>query len=126
LRRRHPAFRRRRYRTGKAASDLRWFTSSGAEMTAEDWSNPSARSVALFVDGSTDPDEGADGTPMVDDDFLMLVNSWWEPLTFTVPAELSVRRGIMVGHSFDPSRTGTAGREVKVGPRSTVVLRSPP
>jgi isoamylase len=56
LRRRHPVFRRRRCRTGRAASDLRWFTSSGAEMTAEDWSNPSARSAALFVDGSTDPD----------------------------------------------------------------------
>jgi glycogen operon protein len=59
-------------------------------------------------------------------DFLMLVNSWWEPLTFTVPAELSVRRWDMVCDSFDPSRTGTAGRELKVGPRSTVVLRSPP
>jgi isoamylase len=63
---------------------------------------------------------------MVDDDFLMLVNSWWEPLTLTVPAELSVRRWGMVCDSFDPSRTGTAGRELKVGPRSTVVLRSPP
>ncbi|MDT5064498.1 MAG: isoamylase [Mycobacterium sp.] len=126
LRRGHAAFRRRRYRTGKAASDLRWFTAAGAEMTAEDWSNPNARSVALFVDGSTDPDVRADGTPMVDDDFLMLVNSWWEPLTFMVPTELSVRRWDVVCDSFDPSHRGTAGREVKVGPRSTVVMCSAP
>jgi isoamylase len=125
LRRRHPVFRRRRYRTGRAAADLRWFTPSGAEMAAENWSDPGARSVALFIDGSTDPDVGADGTPMIDDYFLMLVNAWWEPLTFTAPADLSVRRWEIVCDSFDPSRTGIAGQELKVGPRSTVILRSP-
>ena len=60
--RRHPAFRRRH--TGKAASDLRWFTLSGAEMTAKDWSNPNARSMGLFIDGSTDPDHRPHGMPM--------------------------------------------------------------
>jgi glycogen operon protein len=125
LRRRHPVFRRRRYSTGKSAADLRWFTPAGTEMTADNWSDPMARSVALFIDGATDPDVSADGTPMTDDDFLMLVNAWWEPLTFIVPDELSVRRWDMVCDSFDPSRTGSAGRQLKVGPRSTVVLRSP-
>ena len=124
LRRRHPVFRRRRYSTSKSAADLRWFTPAGTEMIAGNWSDPVARSVALFIDGSTDPDVGADGTPMTDDDFLMLVNSWWEPLTFTVPADLSVQHWDVVCDSFDPSNTGTAGRELKVGPRSTVVLRS--
>jgi len=125
LRRRHPVFRRRRYSTGKAAADLRWFTPSGAEMAAENWADPVARSVALFIDGSTDPDVAADGTPMIDDDFLMLINSWWQPLTFTVPADLSARHWHIVCDTFDPSRTGNAGPEFKVGPRSAVVLRSP-
>ena len=124
LRRRHPVFRRRRYSTGKSAADLRWFTPAGAEMTADNWSDPIARSVALFIDGATDPDVGAAGTPMTDDDFLMLANSWWQTLTFRVPTELSVRRWDMVCDSFDPSRTGTAGRDLEVGPRSAVVLRS--
>jgi glycogen operon protein len=56
LRLAHRVFRRRRYLTGKDAADLRWFTPSGTAMTAEDWADPSARSVALFIDGSTDPD----------------------------------------------------------------------
>ena len=47
-----------RYSTGKEAADLRWFTPSGTEMTAENWADPNARSVALFIDGSTDPDVG--------------------------------------------------------------------
>jgi len=35
-----PVFRRRRYSTGKEAADLRWFTPSGTEMTAENWADP--------------------------------------------------------------------------------------
>ena len=125
LRRRHPAFRRRRYSTGKAASDLRWFTPSGAEMTAEDWSNPSARSVGLFIDGATDPDVGPDGVPMVDDDFLILVNAWWEPLTFAVPVNVPAGRWDVICNTFDPARKGAVGQELTVEPRSIVVLQSP-
>ena len=46
---------------------------------------PEARSVALYLDGADAPDLAADGSPLLDDDFLMLVNAWWEPLDFTVP-----------------------------------------
>ena len=125
LRRGHPVFRRRRFLTGAAAADLRWFTPSGAEMTPQNWADPSARSIALFIDGSTDPDVDADGTPLVDDDFLVFVNAWWEPLTFAVPASLVLHRWEIVCDSFDPARTGTAGLRLEVGPRSTLVLHSP-
>jgi glycogen operon protein len=124
LRRHHPAFRRRRYYTGKAASDLRWFTTSGAEMTAEEWPNPSARSVALFIDGTTDPDEGPDGTPMIDDDFFVLLNAWWGPLTFAVPDDLRSTHWDIACDSFDPARKITVVQELTVGPRSVVVLQS--
>jgi len=122
LRRRHPVFRRRRFLTGRAAADLRWFTVSGAEMTVQSWVDPVARSVALWIDGSTDPDVDAAGTPLLDDDFLFFVNAWWEPVTFTMPAELSPRRWDVVCDTFDPARTGTAGAQLEVGPRSIVAL----
>ena len=124
LRRRHPVFRRRRYSTGKEAADLRWFTPSGTEMTAENWADPNARTVALFIDGSTDPDTGADGTPMVDDDFFVLINAWWEPLTFTVPADLSTRQWSVLCDTHDPERKDAVGHEVAVGQRSVAVLHS--
>ena len=124
LRRRHPVFRRRRFLTGAAAEDLRWFTPSGAEMTPKDWADPSARSIALFIDGATDPDVDPDGTSLVDDDFLVLVNAWWEPLTFTVPASLVLHRWDIICNTFDPTGTGTAGLQLEVGPRSVVVMRS--
>jgi isoamylase len=124
LRRRHPVFRRRRYASGKEAADLCWFTPSGTAMTTKSWTDPNARSIALFIDGSTDPDVGPDGTPMVDNDFLMLINAWWEPLTFTVPADLAGRRWSVVCDTHDPGRDAVSGDEVAVEQRSLVVLRS--
>jgi isoamylase len=124
LRRRHPVFRRRRYLTGKSAADLRWFTASGATMADANWSDPRARGVALFIDGATDPDIGPDGAAMLDDDFLMLINAWWEPLTFTVPPDLAARGWDVVCDTYDPARGGTAGQQVTVGPRSAAVLQS--
>jgi isoamylase len=124
LRLAHRVFRRRRYLTGKDAADLLWFTPSGTAMTTEDWADPLARSVALFIDGSTDPDVLSDGTPAVDDDFLILVSAWWETLEFHIPLDISARRGELVCDTFDPARRGTAAGTVNVGPRSLVVLRS--
>jgi glycogen operon protein len=119
-------FRRQRYLTGATAADLRWFTPAGAEMTAENWSDPTARSVAVFIDGTVDPDVAADGTPLVDDDFLVLFNAWWEPLTFTLAPDVSSGRWWDIAcDSFDPARGGGVDGSLQVGPRSVVVLRSP-
>jgi isoamylase len=46
FRRARPVFRRRRFLSGAEASELRWFTPAGTEMTAADWSDPSALAVA--------------------------------------------------------------------------------
>ncbi|WP_077096807.1 glycogen debranching protein GlgX [Mycobacterium terramassiliense] len=124
LRRRHPVFRRRRFLTGIAAADLGWFTPSGAVMTPREWADPVARSIALFIDGTTDPDVAPDGTPLVDDDFLIFVNAWWESLTFATPGDLALRPWEIVCDSYDPTRTGQAGNQLEVRPRSAVVLRS--
>ncbi|HEY6790509.1 MAG TPA: glycogen debranching protein GlgX, partial [Trebonia sp.] len=77
LRRGHPVFRRSRFLAGAEAFELRWFTPAGTGMTSADWADPNARAIALYLDGSDDPDEAADGTWLVDDDFLVLVNAWW-------------------------------------------------
>lgn len=124
LRRSHPVFRRRRFLTGPTAGDLRWFTPSGSAMTECDWADPLARSLALLIDGSTDPDCGDDGTPLIDNDFLILVNGWWEPLTFTMPAEVAARSWQIVCNTFDPTRIGAADQSLRVGPRSAVICSS--
>ena len=98
-------------------------------MNGADWADPNARAIAIYLDGSDDPDRAEDGTPLVDDDFLVLVNSWWEPLAFVLPA---TRPGAQWGaeiDSYDPADpAGTAARkagdQVTVGPRSVAVLRA--
>jgi glycogen operon protein len=132
LRTAHPVFRRRRFLSGAHASELRWFTPAGTEMTAADWSDNNALAIALYLDGSDDPDQAQDGTWLLDDDFLVLVNAWWEPLEFVLPAT----KGQASWHSdidtYDPAAPGSsaaaprgAGDHVTANPRSIIVLSDP-
>ena len=128
LRRAHPVFRRRRFLTGVEADELRWFTPAGTRMTSGDWRDRGARCIVLYLDGADDPDEDANGVPLVDDDFLLLVNAWWEPLDFVVPATREDQRWHPVIDTYEPTGIAapievTAGDRRTVRPRSIVVLR---
>ena len=132
FRRAHPVFRRRRFLTGIKATQLEWFTPAGAPMHGGDWADPNARAIAIYLNGSDDPDRAEDGTFLVDDDFLVLVNSWWEPLEFVLPDTRSQARWRVEIDSYDPaSQAGSAaadrqaGDRITVGPRSVVALKSP-
>jgi isoamylase len=102
-------------------------------MTQDNWADRNALALCVYLDGSDDPDEAPDGSPLLDDDFLVMVNAWWEPLDFTVPP---VRPGqawqtdIDSYHGRTPAAADTAprcraGDQVTVGPRSVSVLRGP-
>jgi isoamylase len=131
FRRAHPVFRRRRFLAGTEAAELRWFTPAGSEMTQADWSDGSALAVALYLDGSDDPDRAADGTLLLDDDFLVLVNAWWQPLDFVVPATRPQAAWHVEIDSYDavsPTGSGATARpgdRVTARPRSIVVLSDP-
>jgi pullulanase/glycogen debranching enzyme len=108
---------------------LRWFTPAGNEMTAADWADPNALAIPLYLDGSDDPDRAADGTPLTDDDFLVLVNAWWQPLDFVLPDTRPPAGWQVEIDTYDlASQAGlkAAGRRacdhVTVGSRSVVVL----
>jgi len=129
FRRAHPVFRRRRFLTGVEAAELRWFTPAGTPMDSAGWADPDARAIAIYLDGSDDPDRAEDGTPLLDDDFLVLVNSWWEPLSFTLPPTRPDAQWQAEIDSYDPAApagtaTRSAGEQVTVSPRSVAVLRA--
>jgi glycogen operon protein len=67
LRRELPVLRRTRF---FGPGDIQWLRPDGAPMDAGDWGNPEARAVTVAV---------ADGA--------LLVNAWWEPLTFRLPRD---------------------------------------
>jgi isoamylase len=132
FRRAHPVFRRHRYLTGVEAAELGWFTPAGTAMTPADWGDGSALAIGVYLDGSDAPDTGPDGRPLFDDDFLVLVNAWWEPLEFTIG---DCRPGLEWQaeiDTFDPAAPRApggerwkAGDQVLVRPRSVLVLRAP-
>jgi isoamylase len=128
LRKQHPVFRRRRFLAGKEATELGWFTFAGTPMNAADWANPGALSLAIYLDGSDDPDRAEDGTLLLDDDFLVLFNAWWEALDFVVPDTGDAQTWRAEIDTYDPAATANApqlraGDRVSVGPRSVTVLR---
>ena len=128
----HPLFRRRRFLGGAAAPDLAWYGIDGHPLADESWADPGSRSVVLYLDGSRDPDLADDGTPLVDDDFLLIVNAWWEPLDVVIP-DVDAAPGSAWQTAID-TFSGAVGADDaaprfpgqvrNVGPRTLVVLRS--
>ncbi|MGZ4230333.1 MAG: glycogen debranching protein GlgX [Solirubrobacteraceae bacterium] len=73
LRRATPGLRRRRF---LRPDELTWYRPDGSPMTDADWAEPFARAVAAAPPTNT---------------WVLFVNAWWEPLTFSLPQQL---RGI--------------------------------
>ena len=138
LRQRHHVLRRRRFVTGAMKGDIQWFTPTGSAMTDSDWREGWTRSVVAYFDGVRDADRDDRGRPMLDDDLLLIVNGWWEPLNFTLPEIGSPRAweyeldtlsglfGVAAGAGAGAGMGGAlpAGSTIAVGPRSVVLLRA--
>ena len=117
----HPVLRRRSY--PRHPHTQRFYTPAGEPMTDADWRDAGAKSVALVLSGSIDPDLDDDGEPMLDDDLALLLNAWWEPLDFALPWTgddhwTTASDSAQTTHRGQP----VTGQTVSVGPRSLVVL----
>ena len=116
LRRDHPGLRRRRYLYGARPGTIGWFTPQGAPMTQADWTDPLARAVTAVLDGRAQPDRDRYGRPMIDDDLLVLVNGWWEPIEFELPPGPD-RPGFPAGHAWRLELDTAAGLVRPADPR---------
>jgi len=90
FRRRHAAFRRRRFFEGRPIfgtelSDIGWFRPDGAEMTTRDWEAGFAKSLGVFLNGDALPDPDPRGRHLSDDSFLLLFNGHHGDVTFVLP-----------------------------------------
>jgi glycogen operon protein len=137
-RRDHPAFRRRRFFQGRpirmagdtALPDVAWFSPDGKPMTDDQWESPHARALAMFLNGDL-VEHDRRGEPVVDDRFLVLLNGWHEPVSFTLPGadhadwwtiDIDTTTGTIGG---DPSAEVEAATTIEVDGRSVLVLRRP-
>ncbi|MDH6220481.1 glycogen debranching protein GlgX [Streptomyces pseudovenezuelae] len=137
LRAAHPVLRRRRFFRGETAThadqplpDLVWLAPDGREMTEDDWQRPDAHSVGVFLNGDAIAEPDPTGQPVVDDSFLLLLNSHWEPVEFLLPdVSYGERWTTLVDTAEaegDPDEAEhKAGTEMTVEARSLVLLTRP-
>jgi glycogen operon protein len=131
----HRIFRRRRWFEGRSIRgsderDIAWFTPQGTMMTEKDWNVGYAKSICVFLNGEAMAEPDARGERVVDDTFLWLVNAHFEPLAFALPPDEWGSSWTRVFDTSEP-RGGFdedgliygAGEELKVKPRSQVLLR---
>ncbi len=90
LRRRHSNFRRRKFFQdaiihNSEVRDIAWYGPDGNELGVEAWEAPWVRSLGLMLNGRTLRTKSAKGRKVVDDSFLLLLNSYHEGVEFTLP-----------------------------------------
>jgi glycogen operon protein len=95
-----------------------------------DWQRDDARAIAVFLNGDAISEPDPRGEPVVDDSFLILLNSNYEPIDFllppkeygenwTVAVDTTTAQG---GASDEPCE---AGSTIRLESRSTLVLTRP-
>jgi glycogen operon protein len=109
--------------------DLTWFRPDGREMTEADWANPGTRAFGLRLAGDAIEEVDDRGERIVDDTFLILINGFWEPLSFVLPAHKSGVRWSPVLDTRAPApprRSGAlrGGATCDLEARSLAVFRS--
>ncbi|MFV8230682.1 glycogen debranching protein GlgX [Mycolicibacterium fortuitum] len=133
FRKRHPAFRRRRFfegkpiRSGDQVRDIAWLTPGGTEMTPEDWGTGLGTCVAVFLNGESIPAPNARGERVVDDTFLLCFNANDHEQDFVTPDGDYATE--WTGDLDTASPTGdsdlvvAAGEKISLQARSLLVLR---
>lgn len=128
FRKKHPAFRRRRFFQGEPIhggdmKDVAWFTPDGQEMTEENWGEGFAKCIGVFLNGKAIPSPNARGERITDDTFYLIFNAHCEPVPFILP-DGSWGRGWMVVFYSDESRFSDTDRNYQAGRRIEVQSRS--
>ncbi|HEY5100445.1 MAG TPA: glycogen debranching protein GlgX [Gaiellaceae bacterium] len=122
LRRDHPVFRRETFLSGtetrgSGLPDVWWFRPDGRRMTQRDWQEEPGRTLGVFLNGDEIPSRTAHGEEIVDDSFLLLFNSHFDSVTFTLPTRrFGARWEVALA-------TGDAAPEGFVGARAEVVVQ---
>jgi glycogen operon protein len=133
LRKQHPVFHRRRWFQGRPihgakVTDIGWFTPDGTEMAEEHWGEGFAKAMGIFLNGEAIASLDARGERVVDDNFYVLYNAHYEPLTFVVPKGEWGREWRVVLDTREPlpkeqEQIYTPAAEISVESRSLKVLR---
>ncbi len=121
LRREHPALRPREYLRGPggAPAQMVLYRADGKQMVEADWQDPSAKTLAISLDGRQIEDAEGDTDS---ERFLVLLNAHYEPVTFTLPPGHTGWQIVL--SSVEPSEAPTVqdGSVLEVADRSFLLL----
>ena len=129
----HPTFCRRGWFQGKPirgteTRDIAWFTIKGEEMTEDDWHNEDTQTLGVFLNGEIQkPSRHREA--LTDDDFYLLINAWYEPVSCTLPDSLWGEKWVLVfdtvtGWEEEEGKHYAAGDTIDIENRSWTVLRA--
>jgi len=119
LRLQHPVLRRRKFFQGRRIrgsdiKDIMWLRADGQEMTDEDWEASWVRCIGVFLAGEVRDEVDGKGEPLKDDTMLILLNSYHDRVSFSLPASLADAKWEVVIDTSSPERTqGEKLQEVK-------------
>lgn len=133
LRREHPVFRRRHFLRGEHVrgselEDITWLRPDGSEMSDRDWHGAGVHALGLRLGGDAMREWDEQGSRIVDDTFLLLLNADGEPVSFTLPG---AAEQVVWGRVLDTAAPGAPevelprGSEYVVQSRALVVLCRP-
>jgi glycogen operon protein len=131
FRQKHPNLRRRKFFQDRevyhpSSRDIAWYRTDGQEMTEEQWNTGWMRSLAIMLNGSTLGQLDETGEPITDDTFLVMLNSYADCVTYTLPQSPRNRgwKLLMNTHDLDnPFGEKLLDGALDVAGRSVVVLR---
>ncbi len=130
----HPNFHRRKFFQDRSIrhaedADVLWLRPDGRQMTDEEWDQGWQKCIGVFLNGHTLGDVNLNAQPVMDDDFLLLLNCHYEPVDFSIPELESDRKWEVVFDTRDAafSESGKsvgAGESIQLIERSLVLLRA--
>lgn len=132
IRNEYPITHRRRYFKnrqimGEGIKDIRWLNSDGLDMSREEWETSFIRCMGMLLNGELMQEMDEFGKNLKEDILLILVNSYWEPVSFTLPHEgLSSSWDVLMDtEKPDLAETETHVLSVyKIAARSMVLLKN--
>jgi isoamylase len=128
----HPVFRRRGWFQGRpiggsGITDIAWFSPDGEQMTQEEWQEVYAKTLIIFLNGSSIPNPNPRGEPVSDVNFCILFNAHSEKLDFVLPrakwGKMWLKEIDTAVGWIDEADLLPAGSRLAVEAHSLVVLR---
>jgi glycogen operon protein len=124
LRLAHPLLHRRLFFEGQLVKgtglkDAFWIRPDGHEMDEAAWADPHAKTVGLVMVGAVIEETDRRGRPLVDDNFVLLLNAYSGEVPFVLPPQPTAGRWESV---LDTARNGGLRGEGRYQPGETYAL----